>query len=268
MTEKMTFSQHRLASFLTCQRRYQLRYRDQIPWPKIPISEQEQAALERGRRFHQLLERHFLGLPITPQRLADATLRQWWTRFLECSLDVPRGQRLPESSLTVSLSDQFLTGRFDLLILGDIEGQPCAHVFDWKTGRTQDEKELRKAWQTRLYLAILTEGGAALREDGRSLSADQVAITYWYVDDPDAPRTIRYDRSWHASNWTEIGTLIDQIAQKPREEKWTLTDDWSCCRPCAYQSLCGRQEAGPMSREMVDDDSLADVGFQMEPDLP
>ena len=48
---------------------------------------------------------------------------------------LPPGRRFVETGLTGPSGNHFLTGRFDLLIVGaDESGQPAAHVFDWKTG--------------------------------------------------------------------------------------------------------------------------------------
>ena len=57
-----TFSHRKLVTFLTCQRRFQLRYRLGLPWPQPPQLEAWRQAALRGKRFHRMLERHFLSL--------------------------------------------------------------------------------------------------------------------------------------------------------------------------------------------------------------
>jgi RecB family exonuclease len=173
---------------------------------------------------------------------------------------LPAGETHPERSLTVPIGEHVLNGRFDLLILSP----DTAHIFDWKTGRPHSEAELRQDWQTRLYLAMLAEGGAAL---GHTLQPDQIAITYWYVNDPAEPRTIRYNLAWHKQNWADLQALVAQIDEALVQDTWPLTDDWSHCRQCAYQAYCGRQEAGETapteSEEAADETDLF-----LEPEIP
>jgi CRISPR/Cas system-associated exonuclease Cas4 (RecB family) len=153
-----------------------------------------------------------------------------------------------------------LNGRFDLLVLSS----NTAHIFDWKTGQPRSEADLRHDWQTRLYLAMLAEGSAAL---GQTLQPEQIAITYWYVNEPAAPRTIRYNQAWHTQNWADIQTVVSQINAALAENNWPLTEEWAHCRHCAYQSYCGRQEAGTTIAE-PSEETADESGIALEPELP
>jgi hypothetical protein len=66
MNETLTLSQHKLKDLLACRRRFQLRYLEQLPWPIEPMYNQAQETRDLGQRFHQILHRHFLGLPVEP----------------------------------------------------------------------------------------------------------------------------------------------------------------------------------------------------------
>ena len=259
MTETLLLSRYKLETFLTCRRRFHLRFRRRLPWPDRPLDSHWATMRERGEQFHRLLERHFLGLPATAETVQDVAVRRWWSLF-QSRVKLPEGEAHPERSLTVPIGEHVLTGRFDLLIT---DGHN-AHIFDWKTGKPQNEADLRHEWQTRLYLALLAESGSAL---GQALQPDRSAITYWYVDDPAAPRTIRYNQAWHAQNWADIQATVAQIDDALAQATWPLTDDWSRCRRCAYQTYCGRQEAGAA---IVDEpDELADeADLSLEPALP
>lgn len=281
MNERLLLSQHKLTTFLVCQRRFQLRYLEQRPWPEAPLPETDEARLGRGQQFHQLVQRHFLGLKVEPATIADQRLRRWWLTFSRHQPGLPHGRALPELTLTIPMGAHLLHGRFDLLILGEKEGVPFAHVFDWKTGTPQTDTVLRETWQTRLYLAMLAEGAQALRADGRRLLPDHIAITYWYTSEPETPRIITYSQAWHEQNWAEISTLVAHIeAQQRQDGTWPLTDDWSQCRACAYRAFCGRQGAGrplagqhgagqPLTSAADDESALdKDVEFLLEPGLP
>ncbi len=268
---RLLLSRSKLTTFLVCQRRFQLRYLEQRPWPEAPLPETDETRLERGRQFHQLVQRHFLGLKVEPAAIADPGLRRWWLTFVQHQPGLPHGRALPELTLTIPIGAHLLHGRFDLLMLGEKEGAPFAHIFDWKTGKPQTDMTLRNDWQTRLYLAMLAEGAQALRADGRHLLPDHIAITYWYTSEPDMPHTITYSQAWHQQNWAEISALVAHIeARQGQGGIWALTDDWSQCQACAYRVLCERQGAGPALSLAADDESALDkdVEFLLEPGLP
>ncbi len=259
MSETLLLSRYKLDTFLTCQRRFHLRFRRRLPWPNRPLADHWAEVRERGEQFHRLLERHFLGLPVVAEAIQDVEVRRWWSLF-QSNVKLPDGKAYPERSLTVPIGEHVLNGRFDLLILSPNN----AHIFDWKTGQPHSEANLRRDWQTRLYLAMLAESGQALGQ--QALSPDQIAITYWYVNDPAAPRTIRYSQSWHTQNWADIQEIIAQIDNQLAQDDWPLTDDLSSCRQCAYRAYCGRQEASHQNaRETIAEEEPEEEAG--EPDL-
>lgn len=262
----LTLSRYKLSTFLVCQRRFQLRYLQRLPWPDAPLDARTETAVSRGQQFHQLLERHFLRLPIQAEAIEDDELRGWWEAFQRHMPVLPNGRFLPEMTLTIPIGQHLLTGRFDLLIAGEQAGQPFAHVFDWKTGKARKTADLQQDWQTRLYLAMLAEGGGALMENGRSPAPEQISLTYWYVQQPDQPRTIRYNQAQHQQNWAELQTLVSNIEAHLASQEWPLTPTLSHCQDCAYQLLCDRQQPGTAETaiEEVEDVALE----QLEPDLP
>jgi len=273
MPDSLLLSQTKLDTFLICQRRFQLRYLRRLPWPDPPLGDESAEVLARGQQFHQVMERHFLGLDVVPDEIADGRVRHWWRQFQASRLAMPNGRFLPEHRLTVPIDGHLLLGRFDLLVVGEEAGQPFAHIFDWKTGRAREESDLRQHWQTRLYLALLAEGGGALWPNypthGRSLAPEAITLTYWYAADPDSPRQIRYSSAWHRENWAEIQAIAAQIETALARNEWPLTEDWSACRQCAYQVYCGRQAAGsaPLPVEEADDPA-EDAPFSLEPQTP
>ena len=255
----LTLTQSHFYTFRACPRRFYLRYLARVPWPEAPLGVAQEEAYERGHRFHRRVERHFLGLPIDDAVEADPTLNNWWTTFRTQGPGLPAGRRFVEAGLTVPIGRHFLTGRFDLLIVGaDESGRPAAHVFDWKTGDPRPLARLRAAWQTRVYLAVLAQGGAALApEMAEAFAPDRLSFTYWYAAEPDRPRVIAYDAAAHRRNWAELEGLaaeIDRLMAAGTADAWPLTDDLAECRRCAYQALTGRLSAGEAVLEAPDED--------------
>ena len=271
MMETITLSRSKITAFLNCQRQFQLRYLDQIAWPSVPLSEQMETAVSRGHRFHQLIEQSFLGLPTSTR---DPHLKRWWSRFEKFQNTLPQGENLTETTMTIPLPlpnssnrNYLLNGRFDLLIIGQENGQPFAHIFDWKTGKPKSESELKQDWQTRLYLAMLAEGGSALSAKKQPLSPNQIRFTYWYVDEPDQPRTIHYSQTAHDENWADLQQIAQQINQLDNTEIWPLTDDLQQCRRCSYAIICHRQTETAVSPQ--DADQIEPIpSDELEPERP
>jgi hypothetical protein len=236
MEETFILSRKRLADFAACRRRFQLRYVERLSWPTSPVEKAIDEAIILGKRFHQLAQRHYLGLPVDSGDIADVELRRMWERFVSRKPALPPGRRYPEVSMTVPIGRHFLTGRFDLLVLG--EGR--AHIFDWKTdARARSAAQLREDLQTRLYLALATEGSAGLKHP---LSPEQAALTYWYVNDPESSATFEYSRAQHDANWGYLQRLADELDRQAQAGGiWPLTDDLDQCAQCAYQLFCDRQ---------------------------
>lgn len=267
------FSRDKLTTFLACQRRFQLRYLQELSWPVAPQDEQWREASERGAAFHKMLERHFLGLP--PQDTgddppADPQLAAWWETFQRAGPTIPPGRLLPEVTLTAPVGRHLLTGRFDLLVLGE----DSAHIFDWKTeSHPRPAAVLEEEWQTILYLALLIEGRGALWPGKHELDPGQLQLTYWFVNDPAASVTLTYSRQAHAKNWARIEAVVAQIEAQLDDGgagAWPKTDDWSLCGRCVYQVFCGRQgsPAGePVEWEEKEVWEWEDL-FPLEPDRP
>ena len=254
MENRLTLSQYKLTSFLACQRRFQLRYLRRLPWPTSPLPERTEQVLQQGQDFHQLLERHFLGLAISQQTIEDGRIQQWWHAFKTHNPVQhlpPNARFFPYTGLTVPLGNHLLYGRFDLLLIGeDADSRPFAHVFDWKTGRPIAADALKIRWQTRLYLALLAEGGSAFWPQTVPLAPEQIRLTYWFVQEPDAPVTLGYSAAEHTANWAELQQFARQLDEAVAKDSWPLTDDWSQCRECAYQIYCGRQGVGTAVPEL------------------
>jgi hypothetical protein len=273
MSETLLLSRPKLAAFLSCPRRFQLRSLAHLPWPNVPEDVRAAETMTRGQQFHLLMERHFLGLEISPTSIGNTAVSNWYQAFKNSNLSIPNGRFLPEHRLTVPVGNHLLLGRFDLLVVGEEDGNPFAHIYDWKTGKARHESVLREDWQTRLYLALLAEGEGALWPNdhlgnGISLQPEHITMTYWYATEPDAPRIIQYSQAEHARNWAEIQTIVAQLDEHLAQDHWPLTDDWAQCRQCAYQVYCGRQEAGSDQTQLSEEEVVDEPDWLLEPNLP
>jgi hypothetical protein len=261
MDQRLTFSRAKLEAFLACQRRFQLRYIDHLAWPLAPLDDRGETARSRGERFHQLLHRHFLGLPVTGDMIEGRTVARWWQTFKKERPPLPKGPHkiFPEMSLTVPIGRHLLTGRFDLLVLSG----GAAKIYDWKTDtRPRSRADLENDLQTRLYLALAVEGSPALAQ---AVDPDQLSLTYWYVNDPAAAVTIPYSEASHRENWARLLALVEEIdAQLETETILPLTDNLATCQHCAYQIYCGRQS----EVMLLDEWELEEEAVDLAPPVP
>lgn len=268
MTISLTLAQHHLYTFQACPRRFYLRFLARVPWPEAPLGSELETAYDRGRRFHRRIERYFLGLPVSDESNADPVLNAWWDTFLNHAPRPPGDRRFVETALTIPIGPEgrhHLTGRFDLLVIDDGD-RPAAALVDWKTGEPRTIERLRRAWQTRVYLILLAEGGPALTPEAPAAFApDRLSLTYWYLEDPTRPRVVNYDPVTHRRNLAEVEQTVAQIDACLASGEWPLTEEWAECRRCAYQAYCGRQAAGFAGLEDVDEDEEMPDDAWLEP---
>ncbi len=267
LPQAFQFSQNSLQDFIDCPRRFQLRYLLQQPWPAVqsePLAEHERL-LEQGLRFHQLIQRHNLGLPET--RLAktvdDPDLRRWWRNYLESPPpDLPTARRHPEITLWTSLGGHRVKARYDLLAL---EPGRRAIIVDWKTSRQRPNSAvLANRIQTKVYRYVLAEAGTALN-GGVALSPDAITVIYWFAEYPADPQILSYDANLHGADAIELANLVGQITARAEsaEEDWPLTPDERHCRFCTYRSLCDRGVLpGPLAE--FDSDQALDLSLDFE----
>ena len=65
LPEDFQFSQRSLQDYTDCQRRFQLRYLEQLAWPAVesePLSDHERQ-MQAGAAFHRLVQRFLVGIP-------------------------------------------------------------------------------------------------------------------------------------------------------------------------------------------------------------
>jgi CRISPR/Cas system-associated exonuclease Cas4 (RecB family) len=240
MKPALVLTRAMLETFVICQRRFQLRYLESVPWPITSHKPAPEEARRLGEKFHQMLHRHFLGLqkPVTAD--LEPELARWWRAFLGWEPSLPAGGRLPEFTLTVPVGSHFISGRMDLVVITN----DSIHIYDWKTGmRVSPKEQLWTDMQTRLYLTLAVEGAEAI---GSSVDPDEVSLTYWYSTKRPTAVTLDYDDERHRQFWQGFREVVDQIdSMLSVSGKWTLTEDLLHCRRCAYQIICEREAGSP-----------------------
>jgi CRISPR/Cas system-associated exonuclease Cas4 (RecB family) len=241
LPERFPFTQSSLQDYLDCPRRFQLRYVLDQPWPAVesePLIEREHLA-ELGRRFHQMAQRHTVGVPVEQITASaqDAELARWWWSYLNVPPQgLPSALRRAEMTLATPLGAHRLSAKYDLLAL---EPGRRAVIVDWKTERKRPTRaQLAARMQTRVYRYVLVQAGAALN-GGQPIEPGQVTLVYWFAEFPAEPEVLPYDPAQHAEDAAFLTRLVEDIAART-EAEWPKTNEEMRCKYCTYRSLCDR----------------------------
>jgi CRISPR/Cas system-associated exonuclease Cas4 (RecB family) len=263
-----------LQDYANCPRRFQLRYLLRQPWPAAPSEplDEYERLIERGQRFHQLVQRHSLGLSQAElgKTIDDPDLLQWWNNYLATPPpNLPSAVRRAEVTLSTPLpgSQARLMARYDLLALepGQSTVSPVerrAVIVDWKTNQKRPSSDaLAARLQTRVYRYVLVKAGAQLN-GGQPLLPEQVSMIYWFAQHPTQPAVLPYSAAQHTDDAAHLADLVARITAHT-EREWPLTPDERHCRFCTYRSLCERGVLpGPLAE--FDADEALDLGAEFE----
>ena len=258
------FNQSNLQDFVTCPRRFELRYVRQLSWPAIqsePVREAERLA-QRGSDFHRLVHQHLIGLDeaLLTGSLAEAApdLQAWWQNYLDHRpAELAEARTWPELTLSVSRRGHRLSARFDLLAASP--GGEMA-LFDWKTSpRKPTHDNLAGRIQTRVYPYVLVAAGTAVN-DGRPIDPAAVKMVYWYPQDPRRPEVFDYSPKLFRRDEQFLDELIERVKHAAQTADFPMTVDPKPCAYCVYRSYCDRGDrAGPVqeAEEPPDDPDVS-----------
>ncbi len=245
----LRLSQTALETFERCPRRFYLRYREALDWP-APVSadpEQLAEAMERGRRFHAWVERQGDGSASTADGADDRipgddpVLARWIRAYVESGLGTLPGLRIDEVELSAPLAGRRLVARCDRLLLSP---DGLLTIYDWKTGAPlASPEQMAQRWQSRLYPWIVVRAAPNLF-DGLDLAPEQVRMTYWHPEQPEAPVTIDHDSAAQAEAERRLIARLEDLEGRDMAADFPRTEDRRVCAHCAYRALCDRGPAG------------------------
>jgi CRISPR/Cas system-associated exonuclease Cas4 (RecB family) len=268
------FTQSNLQDFLTCQRRFELRYLRQMNWPAVesaPIHEAERR-MQLGSDFHRLVHQHLLGLPEAElteaaQGIAELTgapeLILMWQNYLThrpAELAQPGLRLYPEITLSTMVDDYRLVAKYDLIAFLPGEA-PQLLILDWKTSsKRPDSQRLRNRVQSRVYPFVLVKAGASLN-DNQPLNPANITMIYWFAVHPTQPEVIPYDQTRFTQDQAYLSKLIQEITTA---SDFPLTNDQKACRYCVYRSYCDRGQTAGSLDEIDDDLELDELALDWE----
>lgn len=255
------YTQSRLQDFVECPRRFYLAHIQQQRWPSPlaePQSEVEQA-LDRGARFHQMVQRHQLGMSLEvlqSSAAGDTTLETWLRRYQEIFTGLGSFERAwPEVSLSTTVAGYSVLAKFDLITLRD----NAVMALDWKTGRLPDPVRLGQRMQTVVYLLVLYREAARLV--GRPIN--EMALQYIQIPSGET-RLFSADENSVTLYEAHICSVIEAI----QTSDFALTEDVTRCRFCLYRGLCGRGQSPSVLPDEADLEGYWGLGdFESNPSV-
>ncbi|MBW4516875.1 MAG: PD-(D/E)XK nuclease family protein [Timaviella obliquedivisa GSE-PSE-MK23-08B] len=198
----LRLAQGQLNLLTTCPRKFQHTVLDQFSTPTSP---EQQDHINRGNRFHLLMQQHELGLSrALSTDLEERQLQQCVVDLVQAAPDLfaPARLRQSEHRRTLEWNGYAIATIYDLLILHDTQAQ----IVDWKTyPRPQNAERLAKNWQTRLYLFVLTET--------TDYAPEQLSMTYWFVEPGKTPQSSRfeYNATLHQQTQQDLAQILSQL---------------------------------------------------------
>jgi hypothetical protein len=252
---KIRLSQGHLKVLETCPRKFEHIYFDRLT---LPISPEQQLKMQWGTQFHLLMQQRELGLPIEPFLDRSPRLKQMVAEIMTTAPELfqssAQSWRDSEHVRTLSIDDYLLTAIYDLLILNPKQ----AHIVDWKTyPLPKRQEDLKRDWQTRLYLYLLAETSDYLPK--------QISFTYWFIQSEPQPKsaTFRYDLRQHRQTHRDLIELLNQL------NHWLESDQSQTvafpqtphspteCQHCNFAVRCGREGITSTSQNLLFTDLAA-----------
>jgi CRISPR/Cas system-associated exonuclease Cas4 (RecB family) len=273
LPDDFTFSQSSLQDYVTCPRRFELRYLQRVVYPAPQTDNQLEfeRRMQAGSDLHHLIHQHLVGISadLLRQRArgvnnddTKAELSAWFDNYLAQGLDdVPEAIRKPEFTLQAPLGTQRLLAKYDLLA---IDPGKRALIIDWKSSeRTPEHSALAARMQTRVYCYVLAKAGDTLNA-GQPIKPDQIAMRYWYAQTGEAV-TINYSAHQMREDAAYFTELLQELDAR---RSFPLTQNTRHCTYCPYRTLCERGTvAGALDELEFDADADAQASASLELDI-
>lgn len=255
LPDKFLYSQQSLDTFDKCPMMFRNKYIERLNW-NMSASREQKEAIDRGKSFHLLAKRYFLGIEPDPESLvnADKVLTLWLQNLKKTFRPDAETRYLPEYSIVLRKGKIRLQAIPDL-IAANGEG---IEIWDWKTHNTavQPEpgaagKRLEKSLQTKVYLFLLGEYAARSSDSlfrKHIQSGKTLKMNYWQPEPPGIVTSICCDENTRR----EFGELIENKIEQIENYNWQGFDKRlysNNCRYCDFNRLCNKSSVEPYEPE-------------------
>jgi CRISPR/Cas system-associated exonuclease Cas4 (RecB family) len=225
------FTQHSLATFDSCPLKFRKRYLENLKWNSYP-DEKVKRSLEKGRTFHLLAQRYFMGIDHGLDESFEEypELNRWIATLKESFKISPEYRYLPEYKLRMCEGIFKLEANFDLLAAGD--GRIA--IWDWKTHGNKDRNpgktsgRFENSLQTMVYMFVLKEQSRLAA--GRELECGAISMNYWQPDPPGIVARVEYSDNLHR----KFKKTLEQKIRRILEYDYSDFDKSLYIKHCPY----------------------------------
>jgi len=253
---EMFFSQNSLEIFSKCRMKFKKRYIDGLLWNSRESTENNHA--EKGRMFHLLAYRYFMGLDdsFVDEKSDYDDIKVWQDRLKSFITINRKNAYYPEFELKFSEGEIRLQAKYDLIM---IDADNRAVIYDWKVlEKPIKQKNVEKAFQTRVYMYLLAKVGDII--NGKSIKPEDITMIYWQANHPSNPVKIEYSEEMFKQDEKFLKSKIEKIFNCSFEASGLKTTDDKICRFCEFCSICN----GFDSEEVIEDEGIEIEWEQIE----
>lgn len=235
---ELIFSANSLQSFSDCERRFELKYLEELQWPAVeaePVLKSERF-LADGRRFHEMIHQDILGIPVVEPSFDDDPIFNWWSTYQALNPIQEDGDRYPEKTLVSTLKDRLFVATYDLIVVSE-NGNVV--IYDWKTWKNPlPLQRVKNQMQSRIYPLVLYRERSSI-PGCSDLQPEDIEMRYWYVNSPDESVAFTYSKDQLEADTAFLQLMIDRIDELGPGQ-FELTADKRKCTYCPFRSYCER----------------------------
>lgn len=229
----LRINQAQISDYARCERLYYLKHVEHRQWPYIPIAN---PFAEKGNAFHELVQRHILGIPdeILLNSVADNNTKKLFEIFL--AADPLRGYDIviPECNITAVIDSVLIECKYDVLAAKDDR----ITIFDWKTTKKSVKaSDCRKTPQTRLYCLLAETAAEKFTESGSEIFPSGVQMIYWFPEHPDKPVILPYNEELHEQDLAWLKMTKFSLSSSDKTD-YPKQDNMEKCADCLYCTYC------------------------------
>ena len=255
-----TVSKTALNVFDRCERKFWLRYGEDLNWPgpASDSSAMREEQMRKGKLFHALIEQAAAGISVEEfvKDSDEQEIKEWWKNFSQFAPVIEEGDLVfTEAQLQMIIDDVLVTARYDQII---VRPDNSVLIVDWKTVNHPQEKfgRLKTDWQTVIYPVVLKHSFNALPGlQGREIG--KVDFMYWYAGSPENPVVFELSNADLKDFEEKVAAAVKDILSRSERADYGKTDFTKRCEDCPYAVLCDRVGVDPDGdAEMTDDEFL------------
>jgi CRISPR/Cas system-associated exonuclease Cas4 (RecB family) len=257
--DKMFFSQTSLAIFDQCSMKFKKRYIDGLLWKNSEPNSQSVMITQKGRLFHLLAYRYFLGMDSSAGEVeAEYIELDTWVERLKRFIQIDKeNQYFPEFELKISIDKLRLQAKYDLIVLKN-DGE--AVIYDWKVQEKKlNQKHLKSSWQTIVYRYLLAKAGRAL--SGKEISPEKIKMIYWQPT-LQVEEEFAYSQKLFEQDEKLIQSQIETILNCHQPAKVL---DPKICTNCEFCAICSdfrpKSDEDNFELEGLDWDEIEEIEF-------